>query len=58
LEFDTVGDVEDHIKNWAFSHGFELSKTNGSKAYAVYALCYRAGKPRDAEGKRQNFVHI
>ena len=55
LEFESSESLKLYLQTWALKNGFEVTKSTGTKAYAVYFKCSRSGKPRKfakAEGKR------
>jgi len=55
LKFETSDECQEYLRKWALKNNFELRKSTGTKPYAVYLECSRAGKPRKGEnsqGKR------
>jgi len=55
LLFEDPEEIKSYFQYWALEKGFELSKSTGTKSYALYLNCSRSGKPRkfaQAEGKR------
>ena len=53
--FEDPEEIKSNFQYWALEKGFELSKSTGTKSYAIYLNCSRSEKPKkfaQAEDKR------